>query len=447
VPELSLIELCSPIPKEKIEQLNLKLLLLEENAVEQLPAVRKRLMLGNRVMLVADETTYQVAGETVAKVLADDGITVHAEILKGENGKRLHATVEHAQHLVAQSKRNDDAWVIGVGSGTINDTAKYTATLVKKPHIAFPTAPSMDGYTSSVAALIEHGVKHSFAATPAVAVVADPNILKDAPLELIQTGFADIVAKFTSCPDWILGYHLTNDLLFPENVAMVERTTRECVKLGNALKQRDAEAIRVLVKTQMASGLAMVLAGSSRPASGSEHLLSHCWEMLALSEHREPSLHGLQVGVGTVIMSGVYEKLWSQARPSTANHIPLSEQWQRYMANRAAALKYLGSNENEVGKAFNTPEELDTEQRRLRDAWDLLKEKTAPWLLPATEIKTLLRSIGAERTFEDIGITKRVAVDTLHRARFLRSRYTVLDIADTLGLIGEFAEEVCEAVD
>ena len=177
----------------------------------------------------------------------------------------------------------------------------------------FATAPSMDGFVSVGAALIHNHVKTTYQAHVPVAVLGDPEILAKAPMEMIVAGLGDILGKYTCLVDWKMA-HLIEDEYYCEVIdKMVKESIEIVVEESDGIKQRDQEAVKHLMEALVLTGVAMSFVGNSRPASGSEHHLSHYWEMQFQMEGKKPILHGIKVGVGMLAVIKMYEMLEKEA--------------------------------------------------------------------------------------------------------------------------------------
>jgi glycerol-1-phosphate dehydrogenase [NAD(P)+] len=185
--------------------------------------------------------------------------------------------------------------VVGCGGGKALDVAKYVAFLARLPYFAVPTSLSNDGFCSPQVSLTIQGKRRSLAAGMPFGVVVDTRVCAHAPRVLTLSGIGDLAAKFTAVSDWKLAFHQAGEVV--DDFAALLSDGAAYAFLGRP--ELDQEGLRLLATSLMFNGIAMEVCGSSRPASGSEHLISH-----ALDESSaRPRLHGLQVGVAAYLMS------------------------------------------------------------------------------------------------------------------------------------------------
>jgi glycerol-1-phosphate dehydrogenase [NAD(P)+] len=215
--------------------------------------------------------------------------------------ERLTATGDSVEWLESlKLKPNSVDAVCGVGGGKALDLAKLLAYQHDLPYMAVPTSLSNDGFCSPQSSLMLQGRKASLPARLPVAVVVDLEVALQAPLSLWLSGVGDLVAKRTAVRDWKIAFH-TADAPFDDLAALLSDAS---VFQFMGRPTRDLEGIRLLAQALLMNGVAMEIAGSSRPASGSEHLISHALDQICDT----PRLHGLQVGLATYWMARVQEQ-------------------------------------------------------------------------------------------------------------------------------------------
>ncbi len=326
--------------------------------------------------------------------------------------------------------------IIAVGSGTVNDICKLAAFQLDIPYISLATAPSMNGYSSGIAALLVNDLKSTVPCTPPVVVISDPEILQNAPLELLQSGYADLLSKFVSVSDWKLASLIRGEDFsdLPGNISGA--AIDQCVRIAEQIKQRERKACTELMHAIILSGYSMALAGSSAPASGGEHLISHYLDMTAYAEQRCPDLHGLQVALGTLLTSRLYEYLRDldpktlQARLYSENELKHAhgQLWDIVAPTATAQIK--------------SDEEAKQRIGEITSQWNALWTKLDPYLKPHDEIRRALASAGVACNPEAYGISRALMKTALCFAADIRDRYTVLHFARDCGVLEQCADDI-----
>ncbi len=258
-----------------------------------------------KILLVADQNTYGAAGAQVAAVLGEK----IAQVKIFETGDGVLIPDEQAVAAVEAVLPADCDLVLGVGSGVINDLCKYVSFRHDLPYYIVATAPSMDGYASVGAAMILGGMKETVSARPPKAILADPKVLAEAPLEMLQAGYGDIVGKYSCLNDWKLSA-LINDEYFCQAVYdLTMDTVLKVDPLAEAILRREEEAVAALMEALVIVGVAMAYVKTSRPASGSEHHLSHFFEITGIVFDRPYFAHGIDVLYSAVVTARLREQL------------------------------------------------------------------------------------------------------------------------------------------
>lgn len=287
----------------KSHKVDIQAIRVGSGVIQELPGILRDLG-ASHIFLVADNYTYEAAGRQVEQLLDQAGLSYHKRVFQTETPLVPN---EYALGSVLAAMTSQDDMLLAVGSGTLNDVTKYVSARTGVPYVIVATAPSMDGYASTVAPTILDGFKTTLPAVYPAAIVADVDILKDAPMPMLTAGFGDIIGKFTSLADWRLSHQLNGEYYCPEVAGVIEAAVETCAANAQALAQREPQAIQAMTEALILSGLAMGMVGVSRPASGAEHQMAHYWEMDALRRGEEHPLHGNAVGVGTVLAASLYE--------------------------------------------------------------------------------------------------------------------------------------------
>jgi glycerol-1-phosphate dehydrogenase [NAD(P)+] len=376
--------------------------------------------LGRRLAVVSDATTRTVLGERVERALAALG-TVIPLVLEGQP----HADAQTVEKL-RRACASADA-LVAVGSGTINDLCKYAAATDGKPYAVFATAPSMNGYTSTNAAITVDGHKQSLAAAAPAGVFIDLEVLAQAPARMIRAGLGDSLCRSTAQADWLLSHHLLGTPYRRAPFALLAKDESVLLHEPEALLTGDPEAMRALARTLVLSGHGMTICGGSYPASQGEHLISHYIDMFAPAG-RDSYFHGEQVAVATLTMARVQEDVLA-AGPPRVHPVAVA---------RDTLQRLFGAETGESCWREFEPKRLSGEaaaelSQRIADVWDVLVRDIHAVAMSASRLAAVLARVGGPSTPADIGVSPAFYAAAVRNARFLRNRYTFLDLADDSG--------------
>ena len=279
---------------------------IEKNAFRRLDSLCGQY---RSILLVADENTFVAAGaQTVAAL---PGKTVRKLIF---SGARILVPNEAAIRAVEDALADADL-ILGVGSGVIQDLCKYVSFDRKIPYIIVATAPSMDGYASNGAAMITGGMKVTYPAGLPAAILADTEVIRNAPIEMLQAGYGDIIGKLSALNDWKLSHLICGEYFCRYIYDLTYAQIEHARALADGILKRDEESVKALMEALIVIGILMSFAGSSRPASGSEHHLSHFFEITGLLDGTPYFPHGIDVAYSTVITAGLRETLLTRPFP------------------------------------------------------------------------------------------------------------------------------------
>lgn len=427
---------CSLCGKE--HRVPLRWALLEERSLWELPRCWASLGVSGPLLLVADEITWEVAGRKALQALAEGGWSVREAVfsLPLEASDESAAWLEERWPLEVQG-------AVAVGSGTINDLVKWVASQRGCPYIALPTAASMNGYASSIAALTVAGVKRTLPCQPPVGILTQPDIVASAPREMTAAGYADLGSKAVADADWRLAHFLWDEGYCPLPRQLLEPWEARLEERWALLREGEPKAVVGLLAALVDSGVGMTIAGSSSPASGGEHLISHWLDMQAKRSGRKPSLHGLQVGLGTLVAAALYE-LWLETEPSQWQPSP---QEARSPAERRAELQTrYGPQAEEVlaqwQRKWLPPEMAQAARKRLASQWEALQESVRQTWRPPQVLRERLKAVGAATSPQALGVSIEEFREAVLHAREIRGRWTILDFAYLVGLLPSRLEEV-----
>lgn len=260
---------------------------VKSGALDRLGLYLKRNQITGALVLVSRGMVPEYV-DRVRRGLADHGVS------KVDWVEVEEASFEKATELFTLMGKDVEA-VVGLGGGRALDVAKYVAFLARKPYYAAPTSLSNDGFSSPQSSLTMSGRRKSLAAALPFAVVIDLEVCKNAPRSLWLSGVGDLVSKITAIFDWKLAFHRVGEPVDDFAALLSDATVNQYV----AEPSFDLQGAKLLSTSLLFNGIAMEICGSSRPASGSEHLISHALDALS----KRPRLHGLQVGLATYLMS------------------------------------------------------------------------------------------------------------------------------------------------
>ncbi len=275
---------------------------ISENAVSVLPECCNGY---SHIMLVADENTYAVCGKNVEKVL--EGRLDRILVL--ENSKSVVIPDEKRVEEINSAMPKNTDLIIGVGSGVINDLCKYVSFAHSIPYYIVATAPSMDGYASAGAAMMLGGMKVTPAAAPPKGIFADISVIKNAPLEMLQAGYGDILGKYSCLNDWRLSELINGEYFCGKVYSLTADTVNALAGLAGKILARDGEAVKKLMEALVTVGIAMSYVGTSRPASGSEHHFAHFFEVTGIVHGVPYYPHGIDVLYSSYITARIREAL------------------------------------------------------------------------------------------------------------------------------------------
>lgn len=423
----------------KPHSVGIQQILIDEDAIYRLPELIYSLNIKKSFFLY-DRTTYQLFGSKIINLLNQEKLSYSDYIIPSSEPVPNEQTLGE---VLVHYDRDCDLF-IAIGSGTINDISRFISYKFHIPYIIVGTAPSMDGYASNVAPLIVQNMKTTYEAHTPIAIVGDVNLLSTAPMNMIAAGVGDILGKYTCLCDWNMSSLITDEYYCETIVNMVKESLETTTANIELLKNKNSGVIKNIMEALVLSGIAMSFAGNSRPASGSEHHLSHYWEMMYLMQNKKPILHGTKVGIATVAVLKAYEILASQP----IDFVKAEQNASRYSSTQwEANMKLCYPNsyesvielENKVRK--NDPENVMTRLKRMEQMWPSMKDRINA-LPSANHIRNMLDSLQAPSDPMAIGIDKTLFINSFIAAKELRNRYGLLQILFDLGITQEVAEEV-----
>ncbi len=390
---------------------NIDRVVIREGAIEELAELAKNY---KNIVIAADNNTYPLCGGEVEALLSEKSVTT---VVFEEEGVLVpnEAAIEK---LTAALDKNIDL-IIGIGSGVIQDLCKYVSFYNNLPYFIIATAPSMDGYASVGAAMITDGMKVTYNAHTPKAIICDIDILKDAPMDMIRAGYGDILGKFSCLNDWKLSHTVNGEYLCEYVYNLTYEMLNKTKDLGAKLQERDSETIKILTEALIGVGVAMAYVGNSRPASGSEHHMSHYFEIVGLTKDEPYFMHGIDVVFSAVYTERLREELLKLDKPTAkSNHN--KEKWE------AEIKRIYASSADGVIALQNKLGWYDIDRNAVyAEKWEQIKEVLAD--APSSEqLLEYIESVGLDISAFDNEYGEKKIQDALLYAKDLKDRYSVL---------------------
>ena len=391
-------------------------------------------------MVIADQNTYKAAGEKVIEVLKKHNIPYTLHIIPQRGPKLIPAEFELGSVVMNFDPTCD--FLLAIGSGVVNDVTKMAGLCSGLKTGVVGTAPSMDGYASNSSSMEVNNVKTTIYNKAPSVIICDTEIMANAPMRMLQAGLGDMVAKYISICEWRIA-NLVIGEYYCEDIAQLMRTSlKKIMANAGGIATRDPEAIGNIVEGLVLAGMAMSYAQVSRPASGLEHYFSHVWEMRALANGEHADLHGIQVGVGTLLTMKIYEKL-KTVTPDRQKAID-------YVANFD-----VHAWEENVKRVFGTTAQtvLEIEEKTHKNdparhavrldktiaKWDEIQKIISEELPDYQWLEDAMRQTGMPLFPADLHLNAKQVSDAFVCARDIRDKFLSCSMIWDLGLMDEFA--------
>jgi glycerol-1-phosphate dehydrogenase [NAD(P)+] len=414
-------------------------------ALERTAEVFGRAFGAATAMLVADGNTWKAAGSRVDAVLAKAGIKrVEAIVFPG-----TPILAPDYSHIVTirEKIKATGAVPVAVGAGTINDLAKRAAHECGVRYMNVTTAASVDGFTAFGAAIVKDNFKQTLECAAPLAIVADVDVLRGAPQAMTAAGYADLMSEVTAGADWIIADALGVEAIHRTAWDIVQTDLRGWLSRPAELRAGDPAVFEDLFEGLSMNGFAMQAMRSSRPASGTEHLFSHIWEMEHLEVGGVTVSHGFKVAIGTLAATALMERLLARD-PASLDVDRRAAAWVTWARREAEARARFGSTPilDDVLKACRTkwvePAALAERLRRLAREWNTMTAAVRRQMIPYAELKVMFEKAGVPTRPEQVSLTRERVRATFAAANMIRTRYTALDLAYETGWLEPCLDEI-----
>lgn len=403
-----------------------KEILIEAGAIEKL---EEELLNGDlkeyiSPLVICDTNTYRATEE----IMEDIYDRCQVLVLDAEN---LHAD-NQAVTIVENIMEEDIDLILAVGAGTIHDISRFVAHRYKVPFISVPTAASVDGFVSIVAAMTWKGMKTTVPADAPMCVYADTNIFANAPKRLTASGVSDMLGKYICLADWKIAHLLTGEYFCSEVAGLQEKALKTVKSSLRGIAAGEKEACEKLMYALILSGVAVQMTGSSRPASCAEHHVSHLWESELINGPMD-ALHGEMVSVGALLVLREYKRIAkaiSRGRCYVKNFEPEADE---------ALLKEVFGKKGLLDgiQRENTPEPLlEIHPSRLESALPEIEE-ILDELPDEEDFLYMLEKAGCKSSLQEIGLDDSVTDLSLRLAPYTRRRLSLLRLSKMLEIVEE----------
>ncbi len=420
------------------------LLKLGSGILGELPSQIKALGY-KKPMLISGPYSFEAVGRDVCTVLKEAGLDFSLFVFPENGGKKLQPN-EHAIALAVENFDRSCDLLLTVGSGSVNDVCKAVAFELDVPQITVGSAPSMDGYTSASSSLEINSTKASITYKSPVGVVCDVDYMAQAPMRMLWAGLGDIAAKTCSIREWEMASIIRGEFFCPQTAQMVVQSYERSFSGAAGIPTRDKDSVYAVIEGLLLSGVCMALVDSSRPASGLEHYFSHSWEMMAIARGKEYDLHGIYVGIGTLITLRLFKKL-RELKPTREQAEKAAAAFDRASWEARLRRVFPGTAENMIALEDKLQKNEYTGRMKRVDSiianWDrivaVLEKAPDP-----DELEKILKSSGMPTKARDIGLSEDDVADAFVCSRDTRDKYLTSSVIWDIGYMEEFENWIRE---
>ena len=411
------------------EGLETKAFLLGRGALRSVPELLNTYFPGLTPWIIADGNTWNAAGKQVYDLLSAAGLKA-AEPYLFPAHPRPHPDYAISQELARVMPEN--CVPVAVGSGVINDLVKCAAGIRNVRYCCVATACSVDGYTSKGGAMTVEGSKKTVPCPAPYAICADVDVLEKAPAPMFASGYADLAAKIIGGADWIIADTL--------GFEPIRKDIWELIQVPLRGQLADPSKMGPVFNGLASAGYGMQMYHDSRPASGSEHMYSHIWEMEGLTFNGEDVSHGFKVAIGTLTSTLLVEYVIGHDFDSLRSRMskPLTEAERRKEIESLLVKNCYGPGPAETAvKKYLTPEQTLERRKLIESKWTELQRRLKERIIPFEELRAMLKKADCPTAPAQIGLSREQYLHAVPTAQLIRVRYTVLDLLYECGLLAD----------
>ena len=378
---------------------------------------------------MSDPFTHDALGKRIFKALAADGQNVSEYVWQNP------ICSEDGVNHIREATRHSDA-LIAVGSGTVNDTVKYACFLDKRDYSVFATSP-MNAYTTGTASVSFDGFKKSISCRGARGVFFDLGVLAQCPQSLISAAFADVICRTTAQTDWLLSHILFDTRYTNTPYTLLAYDEQDMIDHAGKMLDGDISALGMLTRISAIMGLGTQFTETTHSGSMAEHMISHYIDMFAGDKHPRSS-HGEQVGIATITMSLLQTKILTNRTPPLMRPTQLNENdlRARFGSNLVDNMR------SETARKALDQHQADSLNQRFETEWDEIRNRLLTILLPYETLDKAMADAGCKRTATELKLDTDFYREAVSGARFIRDRFTMLDLVDDSTGLQEFVDSM-----
>lgn len=412
--------------------------------IDDCAACVKQSGLTGRVLIVADTTTYAVAGERVAENLKAAGFDCRVCVLPGE---RVEPTLKMADVITA-GVTADTGFLLSVGSGVVTDLTRYSAFITKRPFAAFGTAASMDGYTSITSSMMIGSMKISKYGNAARLIMFDPAVLATAPPLMQASGVGDMLAKYGVLVDWKLGSAAAGETFCPLCGELLLMGLQKCTANMEEIIARSEKGMEALIEALVLAGLTVLIVKNTRPVASVEHNMAHYWDMMHVACGGDPvPSHGICVGIGFIYCLLFHGMLKNADLSRVDKRRIKAGRLTREQKREVLCGCYPPGAGEDIMEA-NSDWYIDWAEQESRidklAAYHSQYVKDAAILPDYRDIIAYFERLGAPASATQAGISRERLENALLTTRDFRKRYSIAQALGELGLLEECARRVLD---
>lgn len=417
-----------------------------ENILDRIPGLFNKFFPGKKAIVVADKITWKVAGEKAFYELAKAGVPATTYIITDD---RFHPDWKYVEMIDKVIDDNECGILVAVGSGVINDLAKFCSFRHDQQYICVPTVASVDGYTSATSAINdERGAKVSFKCKSPSIIVADSKVLASAPYFLSAAGYGDLASKVTAGAEWMIADLFGTEPIHEGAWNLTQKYLKDMLSDPDGVKNGNPETIEKLFLGLALAGIGIEISGGdTRCVSCAEHLYNHYLDMTHHTNNGRPVSHGFQVAIGELTLCAFFDEVLKMdlAKIDVDRCV---ENWPSLEEEQERARKIFADfpvptlGYEEITKKWQPKEEVRKQLEKVKATWPEFREKLRAQLIPFEEMKALFERAGAPTSPEEIGLTCADIRKMTDFVQLMRWRINVLDLAKRAGFYDELMDKV-----